>query len=169
MNIPALPAPLADLRLRTSAWWRTLAPRDRSLARLGAFAVGALLVWGLAVQPALHTLSEAPMALERLDAELLQMQLLAAESSTLRAAPAVAPAQSAAAMKAAAARLGDKARLVFQGDRATLTLAGVDGPTLRSLLAEVRSGARARPVEAQLVRGAKGYDGTLILSIGGST
>jgi general secretion pathway protein M len=126
-----------------------------------------VLVWAIAVQPALRTLREAPSMLERLDSELQQMQLLAAESRDLRAAPAVTPAQAATALKTAVARLGDKARLVLQGERATLTLNGVDGPTLRSLLAEARSAARARPVEAQLVRGPKGYDGTLTLSIGG--
>jgi general secretion pathway protein M len=69
-------------------------------------------------------------------------------------------------MKAAVARLGDKARLVLQGERATVTLSGVDGASLRSFLGEARSAARARPVEAQLVRGAQGYDGTLTFSLG---
>jgi general secretion pathway protein M len=138
------------------------------MARLGALAAGAWLLWALAVQPPLRTLREAPQVLERLDAELQQMRLLAAETSTLRAAPAIAPAQSAAALKAAVARLGDRARVAFQGDRATVTLTGVDGPTLGNLLTEIRGSARARPVEAQLVRGAKGYDGTMILSIGGA-
>ncbi len=163
-----LPAPLASLRQRSAAWWQALAPRDRRIAKLGAIVAGAVLLWALAVQPALRTLREAPPMLERIDAELQQMQLLAAESSTLRAAPQVAPAQAAAALKAAVARLGDRARLVLQGERATITLSGVDGATLRSLLAEARGTARARPVEAQLVRGAKGYDGTLILSVGAS-
>jgi len=167
MSALALPAPLANLQQRGSVWWRTLTPRDRRIATLGAVATGAVLLWGLAVQPALRTVREAPPMLERLGTELQQMQLLATESSALRAAPAVAPAQAASALKAAAARLGDKARLVLQGERATLTLNGVDGPTLRSLLAEARATARARPVEAQLVRGPKGFDGTLTLSLGG--
>ena len=57
---------------------------------------------------------------------------------------------------------------MLQGERATVTLNGVDGATLRSFLTEARSNARARPVEAQLVRGPKGYDGTLVLAIGGA-
>ena len=168
MTSLALPAPLIDLRLRATTWWRGLSPRDRRLATLGGWAVAALLVWGVAVQPALRTLREAPLAIERLDAELQQMQLLAAESASLRAAPPVPPAQAAAALKAAVARLGDKARLAMQGERATVSVSGVDGAMLRSLIAESRSAARARPVEAQLVRGAKGYDGTLVFALGGA-
>lgn len=166
MNTLSLPAPLASLHQRASTWWRALTQRDRRMARLGALAVGASLFWLIGVQPALRTLREAPPTIERLDAELQQMQVLAAESRTLRAAPPVAPAQAAAAMTAAVSRLGDKARLVLQGERASVTFSGADGETLRSFLAEARSTARARPVEAQLVRGAKGYDGTLVLSLG---
>ena len=162
-----MPAPLASLRQRVSAWWRSLTRRDQRMVTLGGVAVGVLLLWLVGVQPALRTLREAPPAIERLDAELQQMQVLAAESSTLRAAPPVAPAQAATALKAAVARLGDKARLAIQGERATVTLSGVDGAMLRSLLAESRSTARARPIEAQLVRGARGYDGTLVLALGG--
>ncbi len=167
MTTPALPAPLAELRQSASAWWRALALRDRRLATLASVVAAAALLWGLAVQPALRTLREVPAAIERLDTESQQMQLLAAESRTLRSAPPVTPTQAAAALKAAAERLDDKARLVVQGERATVKLTGIDGAALRSFLAEARASARARPVEAQLVRGPKGYDGTLILAIGG--
>jgi len=164
----ALPQPLADLRRRAAAWWATLAPRDRRMLRAGAVLVGLVLVWMVGVQPALRTLRDVPPQIDRADLELQQMQALAAESKTLRAAAPVAPAQAAAALRAAAGRLGDKARVVQQGERMTLTLSGVDGATLRSLLAEVRTSARARPVEARLVRGPRGYDGTLVLALGGA-
>lgn len=163
----AVPAPVAQLRTRAIAWWRTLAPRERQGAMLALALVGIAAIWFVAVQPALRTLRTAPIAIDRLDAELQQMQLLATDSRALRAAPPVAPAQAATALQAAAARLGAKAKLVQQGGRATLTLTGVDGEALRSLLAEVRSTARARPIEAQLVRSSAGYDGTLVLAVGG--
>lgn len=162
----ALPAPLASLRERALARWQALSGRDRRFAIAGAAAVGVLLFWSVGIQPALRTLRDAPPEIERLDFELQRMQLLAAESRTLRAAPQVAPAQAAAALKAATTRLGDRARLTVQGERATVTVSGINGDTLRSFLTEVRGSARARPVEAQLVRNAKGYDGTLVLSLG---
>lgn len=122
----------------------------------------------IAVQPALRTLRDTPAAIEKLDAELQQMQLLAAESRVLRAAPPIAPGVAVAALKSATERLGDRARLVVQGERAIITLSGVNGDALRDLLGEARSAARARPVEAQLTRAPKGYDGTLTLSLGGT-
>lgn len=169
MNALALPPPLADLRRRGQQAWSTLAPRDRKLLRLGAALLGLVLVWLVGMQPAWRALRELPPQIERADAQLQQMQALAAESKTLRAAAPVAQAQAGAALRAAAARLGDKARVMQQGERMTITLSGVDGPGLRALLAEARASARARPVEAQLVRGPKGFDGTLVLVLGGAS
>jgi general secretion pathway protein M len=168
MTAPALAESVSALHRRALTWWSTLTGRERRMATLASAAIAAVLLWALALQPALRTLRDAPPTLEKLDAESQQMHLLAAESRTLRSAPPVPPAQAAAALKAASTRLGDKASLVLQGERATVTLRGIDGATLRSFLTEVRGNARARPVEAQLVRGAKGYDGTLVFAVGGT-
>jgi len=160
----ALSTRLAPLR----AWWRALSARDRRLLRV---VIAVLLVaglWLLAVQPALQTLRSAPAALDAAEAQLQAMQRLAAEAGELRATPPVNPEQAAAALQAATARLGEVGRLSLQGDRAVLTLNGVSTGALRDWLAEARSGARARPVEASLMRGAQGFSGTLVLAIGGA-
>jgi general secretion pathway protein M len=86
----------------------------------------------------------------------------------LRTASPLSAAQSLLALKTASDRLGDKARLSVQGERAVLTLNGVGREALRNWLAEVRSGARARPIEAQLSRGPQGFTGTLTLATGGT-
>jgi general secretion pathway protein M len=125
------------------------------------------VVFAAAVQPAWRTLRQAPAQLEALDNELQAMQRLAAEARELRATPPVNAEQSAAALKAASDRLGDKARLSLQGDRAVLTLNGAGTAQLRDWLAEVRSGARARPVEATLSRGNSGYSGTIVVALEG--
>jgi general secretion pathway protein M len=91
------------------------------------------------------------------------------ESAELRAAPAVNATQSGAALKAASDRLGEQGRLVIQGERAVLTLNGASTEQLRGWLAEARSGARARPVEATLTRGPKGYSGTIVVAVGGAS
>ncbi|MDP1899160.1 MAG: type II secretion system protein GspM [Rubrivivax sp.] len=147
--------------------WRALSSRDRTLASLGMAVLGLLLVWLVAVQPAWRTLARAPAELDALEMQLQTMQRLATESAELRATPPVNPEQAAAALKAATERLGDKGRLTMQGDRAVLTLNGAGPTQLRGWLAEARSGARARPVEAKLARGAQGYSGTLVLALGG--
>jgi len=80
----------------------------------------------------------------------------------------VSTAQSSAALQAATGRLGDKGRLALQGERAVLTVQGASTSQLRDWLAEARSGARARPVEARLAQAAQGYTGTLVVALGGA-
>ena len=73
-----------------------------------------------------------------------------------------------AALTASVEHLGPAARLNLTGDRAVVTLTGIAPEALQAWLGEVRSAARARPVEAQLTRGPKGYAGTLVLTLGGN-
>ena len=157
-------APWAALQV----WWRARAERERRLLLVAAGIVVAGLVWALAVQPAWRTIARAPSELDALDAQLQTMQRLAAEAQRLRAAPPVTPEQAGAALRAATERLGDKGKLVLQGQRAVLTLTGVSSGALRDWLAEARAGARARPLESSLSRAAQGYSGTLVLAIGGA-
>lgn len=155
-----------------AANWRTLwqarAPRERLLIGVAAAAVAVLLLWTLALQPALRTLRAAPAQIDALDAQLQEMQRLAGEVRELRATPPVSPEQSVAAARASVERLGAKARLVQQGDRVVITLDTVATPVLRDLLQELRQGARARPLEATLTRTPQGFSGTLVLALPGA-
>jgi general secretion pathway protein M len=155
---------LAPLR----QWWQALPLRERRLALLAAGVLALFVLWLVALQPALATLRSAPAELDVLDLQLQTMQRLAAEAGELRTAPPVNPEQAVAALNAATERLGDKGRLTMQGERAVLTLTGADTGALRDWLAEARSGARARPVEANLTRGNQGYSGSLVLTLGGA-
>lgn len=133
---------------------------------IGGAALGVLLLWLLAVQPALRTLREVPAQIDAVDAQLQAMRALAAETSGLRSATPVSQAQAMAALQAATDQLGAKGKLSVQGDRATLTLNAADTESLRSWLELARTAARARPVEAQLSRGPNGYTGTLVVVFG---
>lgn len=145
--------------------WKQLAARERALVTAAAALLGLALLWWAGVQPARQTLLSAPARLEALDAQTMTMRKLAAEVRDLRQSAPPAAAQAAVALKAASERLGSAARLSVQGDRAVLTLEGVDPAALRSWLAEVRTGARARPVEAQLVQSGPGFSGTVTVVI----
>lgn len=162
----ALPAPVTAQWGALRERWRTLGTRDRRLALLALAVIGAFLVWTVAIQPAWRMLRDAPVQRDLLDLQLQEMRTLATEAQQLRNAPALSAEQSAAALRAASERLGPKARLSLQGDRAVLTLNGVSSAQLREWLTEARSGARARPVEAQLSRGAQGFNGSVVLTIG---
>ncbi len=148
--------------------WKSRAPRERQLIVGMVVAVACLLVWLVAVQPALRDLRETPARLDQLDLRLQQMQLAALESQGLRAATPVPQALAAQALRAATERLGDKAKLVLQGDRATLSFTGLGIDGLRGWLGEARSGARARPVEAQMQKAGSGYTGSISVVLSGS-
>ena len=157
-----LPSALGPARAR----WQALPARERGLLLMAAAVLGAYLLWAAAVQPALRTLGSAPQQTEALDQQWQTMQRLAGEAIELRSAPPVNAAQAGAALKAASERLGDKARLNVQGDRAVLTVNGIGTEALRGWLKEVRVGARARLAEATLSRTPQGFSGTLVLTLG---
>jgi general secretion pathway protein M len=147
--------------------WQALASRERLGLSIAGAALALLVVWQLGVASAWRTLREAPLQIDRLDAQLQDMQRLASEAQELRGLAPVSAAQAALALKAATDHLGAVGKLSVQGERATLTLNGASSEQLRTWLGEARSAARARPVQAQLQRGPKGYSGTLELSLGG--
>jgi general secretion pathway protein M len=149
--------------------WQQMAPRERQMIGGGTLLVSLALLWFVGIAPAWKTLSQAPAEMNRYEAELQSMQKLADEARDLRSATPVANEQAQTALRAATTRLGDKARLSVQGDRAVLTLNGIGPAALRDWLAEARTGARARPVEASLTRAAQGLTGTVVVALGGGS
>lgn len=161
-----LPPAFASLRTQARARWHSFAPRERLALGVGAALLAAFIAWSLLVAPAWRVARDAPAELDRIDVQLQQMQRLAADAKGLKGAPAVSPQQAVAPLKAATERLGDKASLAFQGERATLTLTGVSGEALRDWLGEARSAARARATDVQLTRTPQGYAGLVVVSLG---
>ncbi len=158
-----LTATLAPVQAR----WQALGARERRLLVWAGRLLAVALVWFVAVQPAWRTARAAPVRLDQLDSQLQQMQRLAGEARQLRGAPAVGAVQAQAAVKAACDALGGAARLQLGGDRATITFTNIGGPQLREWFDEVRTAARARPLEASLTRGTQGYSGTVVLALPG--
>jgi general secretion pathway protein M len=157
---------LTDLRADLSQRYADLAPRERVLVALMGLALAFLLVWMVAVQPAWRTLDRAPALRAQADLQWLQVQALAGEARQLRALPPVPAAQAQQLLQSATAALGGRGKLVVQSDQATLTLNAATGEDIRQWLAQARSGAHARPVEADLTRAGEGYSGTLVVSFG---
>jgi general secretion pathway protein M len=162
-----LAAQLRNLRAQALTQWQKLGERERLAVSVIAVLLGLLLAWAVLLAPALRTLKAAPTELEKLELQLQQMQAQAQEANALSKAPNVPPAQAQAALTASVDHLGPVARLNLTGDRAIVTLNGIAPQALQSWLGEVRSAARARPVEAQLTRGPKGYSGSVVLTLGG--
>ncbi len=147
--------------------WQQMGSRERFGTACAGIALLVLLLWTVALGPAITTLREAPAKLDALETELQAMQRLAGEARDLRAAPPINRAQATESLKAATDRLGASAKLSLQGDRGVLTLNGTSAGALRQWLSEVRAGARARAIEAQLNRGPTGFTGTVVVNVGG--
>ncbi len=87
----------------------------------------------------------------------------------LRQMPAVPTSQAEAALQTATERLGEGARLRLQPDRAVVLLTRVPGARLVAWLAEVRAGARARPIEANIAQVEPGvYSGSISVVLTGA-
>lgn len=173
MDTATLPRPrpvsrLAALTAPLRQRWQALAPRERRIAGWLGWAVALILLWFIGVAPAWRSVGSAPARLDQLDKQIQQMQLLASEATTLRALPPVGGLQAQAALKTATDALGSAARLQLGGDRATVTFTNATGTQVRDWLAEARSAARTRPIEANLTRGPQGYSGTVIVQMPGT-
>ena len=133
--------------------WNSLLPREKTLVQITAAVVGAALLWWLAVAPALQTLRTANTRHQALDAQLQQMKRLQAQAQQLQTQPKISADESLRALEASVKqRLGAAAQLNVAGDRATVTLKGAPAEAIAPWLAQVRTNARALPVEARLVR-----------------
>lgn len=157
---------LTDTRNQLLARYAKLDARERQMVVIIVAAVTFLIVWLALVRPAMNTLAAAPVLRAQADAQLLQMQAIANEARQLRALPPVPPTVAEQVLKSATDQLGGKAKISVQGERATLSVTGINGEDLRKWLLQARGGARARPVEANLMRAGDGYNGTLVVSIG---
>lgn len=169
MNARALPPALAALKTQARARWSGFAPRERMALAMGGGLLMVFIAWSMLVAPAWRTLRTAPAELDQVDAQLQQAQRLAAEAKGLPNTAPVSAIQAVEPLKAATERLSGKGSIVFQGDRATLTLNGVSGEALRDWMREARSGARARATDVQLNRGAEGYSGVVVVTLGAGT
>ena len=157
---------ITDTRDQLQARYAKLDARERQMVVAIGGLLAFLLVWLILVRPAWKTLDEAPALREQADAQLLQMQAISNEAKQLRALPPVPQPVAEQVLKSATDDLGGKAKISVQGDRATLSVTGINGEDLRKWLLQARGGARARPVEATLTRAGDGYNGTLVVAIG---
>jgi general secretion pathway protein M len=167
-TLPTLSPGMKNLRQQIAQRWDALAPRERYAAGGGLAVLVVFVAWIFLVQPAWRSVRASPVLMDQLDAQLQEVQRLAAESRELRAAPPVSAAQAAEALKAATGRLGDTGKIAMRADRAVLTLNNASSEGLRAWLNEARSAARARPVELQLQRSPQGYSGSVTVNLPGS-
>ena len=133
--------------------WAALQPREKTLVLGAALLVLAALLWWLALAPALKTLRNAPQQHQALDAQLQQMKRLQAQATQMQTQPVLDQDASRRALDAAVKqRLGATTQVNVVGDRATVILKAVPADAIAPWLAQVRTNARALPVEVKLNR-----------------
>jgi general secretion pathway protein M len=169
MATASAPSPLARFTLALSVALSRLSSRERNAVTLAAWVIGLGLLWWLAVAPAIDTLRQAPARHARLDAQLGQMQRMAATAESLRGQSSAQPPgrdEVLRALETATTALGSTAQLSVLGDRATLTLRNTSPDALAQWLAQARINARLLPVDSQINRepGSPGWNGTVVLT-----
>ncbi len=132
-----------------------LAPRERIATTVAAIVVALLLVWWVALKPAIGTLRGADAQNNAADLQLEAMRNMAANAEAVREEKGAQTLDREAmllALRSATTPLGETAQLAVQGDRAIVTLRGVAPDVLASWLSQVRINARLVPVQAKLTR-----------------
>lgn len=146
-----------------------LSPRERNAVVATAWIAGLLLLWWVALAPAIQTLRQAPAQHAQVDAQLASLRAMAATADAVRAQNTAQPLGRTEALRAleeSMQTLGETGQLNVVGDRPTVTLRGTPPEALASWLARVRLNARLTPVEAQLSGGTTPatWSGTLVLA-----
>jgi general secretion pathway protein M len=154
---------------KLSVWWQGMAPRERRAVSFAAWVVGLVLLWWVLLGPAVNTLRNASAQHAALDAQLAQMQRMAASAEQLREkADVPIPSRGAAqsALTQATGPLGASGQISIQGDRAILTLRGAPPEALALWLNQVRVNARLTPISAQIDRrgNPEGWHGQITVS-----
>ena len=175
----ALPTPPADAQRkalrekpkflqRAAQQWQDLAPREKTFVGVALCVVAAALLWWQALAPSLNVLKTAPTQRIALDAQLLQMQNLAAQAKGFQALPKIKSNDAARALEALVKqRLGATAQLSLVGNQATLSLTNARADALAQFLGQARAQANALPSQARLRRSnsLEAWDGTLVLQL----
>jgi general secretion pathway protein M len=150
--------------------WAGLAPREQTLVKWSAFAVGLLLLWSVGLKPALTTLRAAPQQRAQAQATADRMQAQAAEAVLLRGRAGAAGATQGpvrtmetgvdeATRALLMAALGESTRVDAQGRHVTVTFDGVSGEQARQALQALRSRLQAQLIEAELAPSQEGLRG----------
>lgn len=149
------------------ARWEALAPREKIMVAGASAVVLVVLVWLIAVRPALNVLRASEAQHRALDAQVQQMMTLQQQARALQSQPKLGHDEALRLLEVSLQqRLGTTGRLTVNGDRATVTLTGTPADALARWLTQARVDARAVPSEARLSRNTSGlWEGTLVLSL----
>lgn len=148
-----------------AARWQGLPPREKTMVAAAGAIVAVVLLWLVALGPALDVLRSADGQHRVLDAQLQHMRGLQQQAQGLQGQPRQTRDEALRRLEASVRqRLGTTARMSVTGDKVNITVTGAQPDALAQWLTQARVDARSLPSEARLTRNSAGlWDGTLVL------
>ena len=145
--------------------WAQVSPREQRLVRGALTLLALVLVWFVALRPALATLRSVQSQGPQVRAQLQDMLQLQAQAQALQALPAAQTQDSKNLLEAALPTLGATAQMSLTSDRATITLEGSSADALAQWLSQARLNALARPLELHLTQSQGLWKGRIVLQM----
>lgn len=134
------------------ARWQALPPREQRSLALLASALGLVLVWLIAVAPALSALQESSQRRAQLTQQHAHLLGLQAKAQSLQKQTPLSRDEALRRLQGITAVPG--MQLNVQGERVSVQLKAVPAPALVQWLTQARTQAQALPLEAHLTRSA---------------
>jgi general secretion pathway protein M len=146
---------------QANTWWASLPDRDKALIKAALILVLALLLWLVALSPALRTIRSFDAKHKAQEMQLQRMLNLQAQAQSMQNLPRVSQAAAVTALEASIDQtFGNRAEIVFSGGNATVNVRGVSPEDLAKWLANVRANARTVAIQARLTRTNAGWNGS---------
>ena len=146
---------------QAKSWWAGLPDRDKALIRVAVILVMVLLLWLLALSPAIRTIRSFDAKHKAQEMQLQRMLNLQSQAQSMQNLPRVSQAAAVTALEASIDQtFGNRAEIVFSGGNATVNVRGVSAEDLAKWLANVRTNARTVAIQARLTRTNAGWNGS---------
>jgi len=141
--------------------WASLPDRDKALIRIASILVIGLLVWSVALAPALRTIRTFDAKHKAQELQLQRMLNLQTQAQSMQNLPLVSQAAAVTAIEASIDQaFGNRAEVILSGNNATVNVRGVSPEDLAKWLTNIRTNARTIAIQARLTRTNAGWNGS---------
>jgi general secretion pathway protein M len=141
---------LHQLRTQALARWQALSPREQRGVSVLVALLGVLLLWSVAIAPALNTLRDSDNRRAHIGQQQAHMLALQTQAQALQTRTPLSRDEALRNLQGLTP--STHLQLNVQGDRVSVQLKAVPAPVLANWLAQARSQAQALPMEAHLTR-----------------
>jgi general secretion pathway protein M len=146
---------------QVKAWWKSLSSRDKRMIRVAAALLVFVLLWLLALQPAIRTIRSFESAQRTQETKLQQMLNLQSQAQSMQNLPLVSQAAAVTALEVSIEQtFGNRAEIIFNGNNATVNVRGISPEDLAKWLNNIRTNARTVAIQARLTRTNIGWNGS---------